>query len=100
MPIIATTSLTVKRVRGDTFPEQFSLDPMPASTSAATLEVEGLGSVVGVVNLAEETLTFPVETPIADAVAASYDFEIVITVAGKTRTVVEGTWVISERKVT
>lgn len=100
MPTVATASLTVRRVRGDTFPEEFSLKPMPGGITLAVLEVEGIGSVSGVIDSAQETITFPVEVPIADAVAASYDFEIVVTAAGKTRTVVEGTWVISERKVT
>ena len=94
------TNITVKRLVGDDYAEKFSVKPMPASITSASLVVEGLGSVGTTIDTVAETIeTVAIPTGIADAAPGSYDYELVITTGGTTRTVVEGTWVIIARAV-
>lgn len=92
-------SITIKRVREDTYAEKFSVKPMPTNITAASLEVETLGTSAGVIDTVAQTIEFPVSAPIANGVAASYDYDVVITAGGTTRTLVQGKWIISERQV-
>lgn len=97
------TNITVKRLKGDTYAEKFSVTPWPDGITAASLEVEGLGTSVGVLDAASKTLEFPVGSGIADGLGSAggtaYDYEVVVTAGGATRTIVEGSWLIIDRAV-
>jgi len=86
--------INIKRIQGDTFPEVFTVVVMPLDTTAAVLTVEGLTPSNAVVDLPTQTLTFPIGSPIADAVVGPYDFKVVMTAGGTTRTLVQGKWTI------
>lgn len=91
--------VTIKRLREDTYPEIYSVDPMPSGITDAQLTVEGLASSTGVVDTTAKTITFPVVAGIANGAVGDYDYEIVITAGGTTRTIVQGTWQILTRAV-
>ena len=95
------TSIKIKRVQGDNYPEKFSVIPITGLASA-TLTVENIGSpAAGALNMSAQTIEFPVETALANAVVGSHDFQIVVTTtSGETRTIVQGKWSVSARKVT
>lgn len=92
------TNISVSRVQNDDYPEVFSVTPMSAGTSAV-LRVEGFSNISAVVDETAKTLTFPVSSEVADATVGSYDYDIVQTVGGRTRTLVEGKWTIKARRV-
>jgi hypothetical protein len=93
-------NISIKRLQGDTYPEKFSVVPMPANATSVVLNVEGLGQISGTLDLAAKTMEFPVtNSSIASGAVASYDYDIVITAGGTTRTLVEGTWNILARAV-
>ena len=93
-------NITIKRLQGDTYAEKWSVDPMPATATSVTLSVEGLGDSVGVVDLVAKTVELPVSAPIANGAVGSFDYEVVLTAGGTTRTIVVGTWIIIARPVT
>jgi hypothetical protein len=97
-------NITVKRLKGDTYAEKFSVTPWPDTITGASLEVEGLGTSVGVLDAVAKTIEFPVDAPIADGLGSAqgtaYDYDVVITAGGATRTIVEGSWLIIDRAVT
>lgn len=93
------TVLTVKRVQEDTYPETILVRPI-SGIDSAVLEVEGLGTAAGTINLSAQTIDFAIPNIIANAAPATYDFDVVVTAGGKTRTVVQGSWIISARRVT
>lgn len=94
-------SITIKRVAEDTYPEKFSVSPMPDSITGATLEVEGLGSTTGTIDTVEETIEFPITVSgIYNGAPGTYDYDVVVTAGGTTRTVVQGKWIILAREVT
>lgn len=93
-------NITIKRLREDTYAEKFTLSKWPTGITSASLEVEGLGTSVGVLTEADKSLEFPVGSGIALGAAATYDYEVVITAGGQTRTIIEGSWIILPRAVT
>lgn len=93
-------AITVKRLQEDTYPEKFSVKPMPDSITDAALEVEGLGSVAGTIDTVNQTVEFPINVSgIYNGAPGTYDYDVVITAGGTTRTVIEGKWIISARAV-
>ncbi len=95
----APTSLTIRRVKDDDYAEKITVNPI-SGISAAELNVEGFGSITGVIDEPAKTIEFPVTPTIAGAAAGTYDFDVVVTAGGRTRTIVEGKWIISDRRVT
>lgn len=97
-------NITIKRLREDTYAEKYTLSKWPTGITLATLEVEGLGTSVGVLDEVSKSIEFPIGSPIANGAAAgegtAYDYDVVITVGGQTRTIVEGKWIIIPRAVT
>lgn len=99
MPLRLPKTINVKRIKGNTFAEIFSVSPMPSGASAE-LEVEGLGTLTGTVDETAETISFPVtESAIADALAATYDYKINLTADALVRTIVQGSWIVSVSSV-
>ena len=96
-------NITIKRLREDTYAEKFTLSTWPTGLASASLEVEGLATVAGTLNATDKTIEFPVSAPIANGTASvagtPYDYEVVITAGGLTRTIVEGKWIIISRAV-
>jgi hypothetical protein len=94
------TNITVKRVREDTYAEEFKVSPLPTGATFE-LEVEGFTPFPGtVISVDDEIVGFPVASDTALAPAGIYDYDIVMTVGGLTRTIVEGKWNIAARTVT
>ena len=93
-------NITIKRLREDTYAEKFSINPWPDGITVATLEVEGLASVAGTLDAEAKTVEFAISAPIANGAAATYDYDVVVTAGGLTRTIVEGSWIIIARAVT
>lgn len=94
-------AITIKRVQGDTYPEKFSVVPLTDNTTSASLEVEGLGTLSGTIDLVAKTIEFPVTVSgVSDGAPGTYDYDVVITAGATTRTVVQGKWIILAREVT
>lgn len=93
-------NITIKRLKDDTYAEKYTLSSWPNSTTGAQLEVEGLGTSVGVLDEENLSIEFPVGPGIAGGAAGTYDYDIVVTAGGQTRTIVEGSWIIIDRAVT
>lgn len=108
------TTINVTRRREDTYAERFGIN-VDATTATFSLSVEGLGVVAGsVVSLTTNTkvrgvlyevlttIEFPITlSAIYHGAVATYDYEIVMTEnTGLTRTIIEGSWTITPRKVT
>lgn len=90
-------NVSVRRLQEDTYPEKFVVSPMP-SGATFSLEVEGLTPVAGVVT--GDDVEFAISGTIANATPGKYDWQIVMTASGWTRTIIEGTWTIAARAVT
>lgn len=97
------TVVNISRLADDTYAERFHID---ADVTGATfaLTVEGLGSAMdGTIVSASATLSV-VDIAIDDAsvyggAAGSYDWDLVMTSGGTTRTLIQGTWTIVARSV-
>lgn len=96
------TIVNVIRKRSDTVAEVFHIDTDVTGATFA-LNVEGLGALTGTITSATATLSvvsFPVSvSAVYNGAAGSYDYDIVMTSAGTTRTLVEGKWNIEARAV-
>ena len=94
------TVLNISRKRGDTCAEVFHVDTDVTGATFA-LNVETLGALTGSITSAAATLSvlsFPVSvSAVYNGAAGSYDFDVVMTSGGTTRTLVEGTWTIAAR---
>lgn len=88
------TNITIKRDQTDTYDEVFSVDPIAGSTSIV-LTIDGLGSsVTGTIDTVAKTVTFAIDSAIANGAIGAYDYIVVQTIGGLTRTIINGEWII------
>lgn len=101
------TTLNVSRKREDTYAEKFKVNT-DASEASFALEVEGLGTLTGVVSsttvedgeIVETEISFPVNVnAVANGAVGQYDFDVVMTLGGLSQTIIEGKWNIVARTV-
>jgi hypothetical protein len=92
--------VNVLRKRGDTYAERFRFRH-DVTGATFSLTVEGLGSLTGSIYSAsssESFVDFEVsEVTVYNGTAGTYDYGIIMTSSGTTRTAVEGTWTIAVR---
>ena len=94
MPLRPPTIINVRRRRGDTFAEIFSIDPIPDGLTVA-LTVQGLATLGGTVDTTEKSMSFPItNAAVYDAAVATYNYKVVGTYAGTNRTLIEGSWIV------
>lgn len=100
MPV--PTVINVTRIRSDTCAERFYIG---AAVTGATfaLNVEGLGALTGSIvtdSATQSVVDFAVSvTAVSGGAAAAYDYDVVMTLSGTTRTLIQGTWTIESRRV-
>ena len=94
------TTIHVTRKQNDTCAEVFHIDT-DVSGATFALNVEGLGALTGSITSAAATLSvvsFPCSVAgVYGGSAGAYDYDVVMTSGGLTRTLVEGTWTIEAR---
>jgi hypothetical protein len=91
--------VNVQRKQEDTYAERFRFDTDVTGATFA-INVEGLGALTGSIVSAASTgsiVAFVVESAVANGSAGDYDYDVVMTSSGTTRTLVEGRWTITAR---
>lgn len=88
--------IPIKRLRIDNYTEIFTLGTMPAGASFV-LQVGSFTPISG--SVAGNDVSFVIGSDVANASPGTYTYEIVMTVSGKTRTIVESDWQVVNRRI-